>query len=123
MSILFFEAAGMPASVGLQVDTTHFHHKGQDLCAVLERWRGRLWDVHTSDCIVHSWQGGENYVQRMLDEVHWPVGRGSVDFLKVISTLRRIGYDRWLTLELYPQHVKTVQDIFKSRAVLLDLLS
>jgi sugar phosphate isomerase/epimerase len=119
----FLYAPGMPAAVGLQVDTTHFHHKGQDLCAILERWSDRLWDVHTSDCLIHQWQGAEHYVAHLLEEVHWPVGRGSVDFAAVIGTLKRIGYDRWLTLELYPQHVQQVRDIQQSKAALLDLIA
>jgi sugar phosphate isomerase/epimerase len=118
----FLSAPGMPESVGLQVDLTHFHHKGQDVPAVLEHWRDRLWDVHTSDCIVHDWHGADSYVARMLDEVHWPVGRGTVDFLRIIETLKRMGYDRWLTLELYPRHVESLRDILESREVLEQLL-
>jgi sugar phosphate isomerase/epimerase len=87
----FLSAPGMPGAVGLQVDVTHFHHKGQDVAAVLEHWRTRLWDVHTSDCVIHDWHGAESYVARMLDEVHWPVGRGTVEFLRIIKTLKRIG--------------------------------
>jgi sugar phosphate isomerase/epimerase len=79
--------------------------------------------VHTSDCRVHSWHNPEHYVTRMLDEVHWPVGRGSVDFPRVIETLRRIGYDRWLTIELYPRHVTSLRDILDSRAALEQMLA
>jgi len=114
----FVRAPGFPESVGLQIDTTHFHHKGRDVCEVIRKWSNKLFDMHVSDSIMHEWIDDQNYKDRMLAEVHLPVGQGTTDFEAVTRTLKEIGYGGWLTHELYPQHVKSFDDITHSREVL-----
>ena len=118
----FLRAPDMPKNVGVLIDATHFHHKGEDVSAVIERFADRLWDIHVSDCIVHEWTDAATYCESLLDEVHWPVGSGTTDFAGMIRTLRRIGYSGRLTLELYPQHVTSVEALLASRDRLNDLL-
>lgn len=115
--------ADLPPSVGLQVDTTHFHHKGQSVPDVLRGWRHRLFDLHVSDSVVHNWIDAAAYRATFLDEVHLPIGRGTGDFRQIVATLNDLGYDDWLTLELYPQHVQSTADIVSSREALEALLA
>lgn len=114
----FMCSQGFPSSVGLQVDATHFHHPGDNLNEILLMWSEKLYDVHTSDAIVHQWKNKKHYCETLLDEIHRPVGQGTIDFPGVVRTLKRIGYDGWLTLEIYPQHVKGVTDIVSTREML-----
>lgn len=114
----FLNRPGFPASVGLLVDTTHFHHKGIDVPGVLVHWRDKLFDMHVSDSIGHRWIDADNYQKRMLDEVHMPVGQGTTDFQAIVNTLTDLGYDGRLTTELYPQHVHSLADIVNTREAL-----
>lgn len=40
----FLRSPGLPDSVGLQPDVTHFHHKGLDFNQVLRHWSDRIWE-------------------------------------------------------------------------------
>jgi sugar phosphate isomerase/epimerase len=48
--------------------------------------------VHVHDAILH-----EDYRKA----THLPVGSGTIDFPKVIDSLREVNYDGWLILEIH----------------------
>ena len=114
----FMRTSDLPPSVGLHVDTTHFHHKAINVSDVLRLWSDLLFDLHVSDAVVHDWVDADTYREQFFKEVHFPVGQGDIDFGDIVRTLRDIGYDRWLTFEIYPQQTKSVDDIVRSRELL-----
>ncbi len=111
----FIEAPAMPQSVGLLVDTTHYHHKSVDVRPWLERWAPRLIDIHISDSVAHAWVDADHYLDVFLDEVHLPIGNGDDDLAGIVSTLKRIGYSGALTMELFPRNSHRIADITISR--------
>jgi sugar phosphate isomerase/epimerase len=114
----FVRQPDFPETVGVQVDLTHYHFCGLDLGGWLRRWGDILWDVHTSDARFLEWQGEEHYLAESLEYVHLPLGAGTIDFTAVATALREVGYDGYWTLELYPQHVSSVDDHLQAVAAL-----
>ena len=82
----------------------------------LERWAPRLIDIHISDTVPHVWVDPHHYLNVFINEVHLPIGSGNNDFAAIIDTLNRIGYDDCLTIEIFPQNCRSVEDIMTSRA-------
>lgn len=71
--------------VGVCVDTGHFHSAGVDTVAFIRRHAARIYAVHLKD---HQGQ------------VSVGVGRGQIELVPIVATLREVGYDRGLTVEL-----------------------
>jgi sugar phosphate isomerase/epimerase len=117
----FVRQPDFPDTVGLQVDVTHYHFCGLDLCHWLRTWGDILWDVHTSDARFLEWQGEEHYFAHSFEYVHLPIGTGTIDWHAVVGALQEIGYQGYWTLELYPQHVTSVEDHTRSRDTLMAL--
>lgn len=118
----FLHRPYFPSNVGILLDTGHFHYTGLGLIKNLRRWPGRLWDIHTSDSVVHRWIDVENRQRLGNSEFHLPIGKGSVDFRAVVQTLKEIGYDGWFTLELYPNNVHDIDDHVRFRQELETLI-
>lgn len=74
---------------GVNLDLGHAEVLGEDLQKTIEAFGGRIWNCHLEDI--------RGRVHR-----HLILGDGDIDFRKIRRGLDRIGYDRWLTLELYP---------------------
>ena len=66
---------------------------GYDPVESIKRYKDQLIYVHLQDYASFSGGEGESY------DVNWvDVGSGTVmDFLKIMTTLEEIGYDRWVT--------------------------
>lgn len=75
---------------GLNFDVGHFFCVGDPLPETVKRLKDYIKHVHLEDIAatrVHE---------------HLIPGHGAIDFLGVISALKSINYDGWLTVELYP---------------------
>ena len=62
---------------------------------LIQRYSTYLWHVH-----LHDNYGGN----RVEDDLHLPLGEGSIDFYSILKLLRASGYDRTLTMEVKPSH-------------------
>jgi len=83
--------------LGLTLDVGH----GEILSPIntsyelIENYRDCLYHVH-----LHDNNGGD----RVEDDLHLPLGEGSIDFSSILRCLRDSGYDETLTLEIDPSH-------------------
>lgn len=84
----FLDSAGLPG-VGLNFDLGHFHVVGEDVPSLIRRLGPRIEHVHLEDI--------RNRVHH-----HLPPGEGDLDFPAVFDAFRDIGYEGWITIELYP---------------------
>jgi sugar phosphate isomerase/epimerase len=85
----FMDHIDSPA-IGLNFDVGHFYCVGDDPVAVLPRLAPYLRHVHLEDIAatrVHH---------------HLIPGEGAIHFAAVFGALRAVGYDGWITIELYP---------------------
>lgn len=71
--------------LGLCVDTGHFHSAGVDTVAFIRQYAPRIYSVHLKD---------------HLGAVSVGIGRGEIDLLAEVNTLRDAGYAGDLTVEL-----------------------
>jgi len=71
--------------VGICVDTGHFHSAKVDTVALIRRFAPRIHAVHLKDHISTTSVG---------------IGRGEIDLAAIITTLKEIGYQGGLTVEL-----------------------
>lgn len=88
---------------GIAFDTFHMSIEEPDLYAAIRACRGRIVDVHTGD------------TNRMA------AGDGSLDWSKIISTLREVGYDGALAFESSPPIDRTPLGQFGAKQLETDL--
>jgi sugar phosphate isomerase/epimerase len=78
----------------------------------MERFPERIKHIH-----IHDNRGGHS----PADDLHLPVGDGIVDFKRIFSTLKAIGYHGTMTLELRPWEIgkciNTVQELLLSSSI------
>lgn len=85
----FIEHIDSPA-VGLNFDIGHFYCVGDDPATTVHRLAKHIRHFHLEDIAatrVHH---------------HLVPGEGAIDFPAVFQAIRAIGYDGWVTIELYP---------------------
>ena len=78
-------------SLKLTLDTGHAHMQSKGskrTLGFIKRFGGLIDHIHVND----------NFGK---EDNHLPVGAGSVDFPKVIKSLKKIGYDKTITLEVF----------------------
>lgn len=92
-----------PDILGLVFDTGHWTFGGGDPVQGIHQHASRIWHVHFKD--------HEPNVARQSREQQWDgltsvghgvyceLGKGSVDFPAVLTTLKAIGYDGWIVVE------------------------
>ena len=89
--------------LGLCLDTGHYIYGGGDAIAFLKKQVSRVWCVHLKD--VYDAKANEarrakmNFHQAVRHGIFAPLGKGSVDFPRVISLLRNGHYDGWVVVE------------------------
>jgi inosose dehydratase len=89
--------------LGLCLDTGHYVYGGGDTIAFLEKQVSRVWCVHLKD--VYDEKSAEARRQRMnfhaavRHGIFAPLGKGSIDFSRVISLLQRGRFDGWVVVE------------------------
>lgn len=94
--------------LGLTLDVGHANLGGSEnrSIAFIERFGKLIRHVH-----LHDNRGG----QSQTDDLHLPIGDGTVDFRAIMTSLVRVGYDGTITLEVKPEfqeagrnHMKTL---------------
>jgi len=98
-----------PSKLGVLMDVGHLYQVKIDLEEAVERFKSRLCDVHIHDATQHS---------DFRVATHLPIGKGTINFGRLIDSLHRIRYDGWLTLEIKG----TKKEIVQSKAILENLL-
>ncbi|MBC7784324.1 MAG: sugar phosphate isomerase/epimerase [Burkholderiales bacterium] len=78
------------AAVRMNCDIGHLFCVGDDPAGVIRAMPGQIAHVHLEDI-------GANHVHQ-----HLTPGKGVIDFAGIFAALDAVGYDRWVTVELYP---------------------
>jgi inosose dehydratase len=92
-----------PDELGLCLDTGHYVYGGGDAIAFLEKQVSRVWCVHLKD--MYDEKAAEARWQRMnfhaavRHGVFAPLGKGSIDFSRVIALLQHGHFDGWVVVE------------------------
>ena len=92
-----------PDELGLCLDTGHYVYGGGDTVRFLEKQVSRVWCVHLKD--VYDTKVNEARRQRMnfhsavRHGIFAPLGKGSIEFSRVLSLLQKGGYDGWVVVE------------------------
>jgi inosose dehydratase len=89
--------------LGLCLDTGHYAYGGGDAIAFLEKQVSRVWCVHLKDVYEQKAEEARrarmNFYQAVRHGIFAPVGKGSIDFPRVLSLLKTRGFDGWLVVE------------------------
>jgi inosose dehydratase len=92
-----------PDELGLCLDTGHYVYGGGDAVAFLEKEVSRVWCVHLKDMYdakaVEARRERMNFHQAVRHGVFAPLGKGSLDFPRVISLLQNGHYEGWVVVE------------------------
>ena len=82
--------------LGLTLDVGHANLSGSEnkSIAIIEKFGKLIRHVHLHDNL-----GG----QSQADDLHLPIGDGTVDFRTIMTSLVSVGYDGTLTLEVKPE--------------------
>jgi inosose dehydratase len=89
--------------LGLCLDTGHYVYGGGDTIEFLEKQVSRVWCVHLKD--VYDRKSNEarerrmNFHEAVRHGIFAPLGKGSIDFPRVISLLQRGNFDGWVVVE------------------------
>jgi sugar phosphate isomerase/epimerase len=76
--------------LGANLDIGHSQVLGEDLAGAIQTLGDRIWNMHVEDI-----PGRKHY--------HLIPGEGTLPWATVITSLREIGYSRFMTVELYTQ--------------------
>ena len=91
------------------MDVGHLYQAWIDLDETVRLFKRRLLDIH-----VHDAMRDKDYRKA----THLPIGKGTIDFPRLIDLLRQVSYDGWLTLEVRGNE----QEIVRSREYLENLV-
>lgn len=80
------------SELGVLLEVGHLYNAGFNLDEAIGAFGHRIFDVHVHDAMLH-----EDYRKA----THLPIGSGTIDFPKVIDSLREVNYDGWITLEIH----------------------
>jgi inosose dehydratase len=90
--------------LGLCFDTGHFSFgQGPDHVTFMEKYWKRIWHVHFKDfspaVAVEARMNHWNYFQSVSHGVFCELGKGNVNFKKIIQFLQQKKYDGWIVVE------------------------
>jgi inosose dehydratase len=92
-----------PADLGLCLDTGHYVYGGGDVLTYLERHVSRVWCVHLKDIyadkLSEARQQKLNFHDAVRHGVFAPLGKGSIDFSRVLALLKKGNFEGWLVVE------------------------
>jgi inosose dehydratase len=94
-----------PRTLGLVFDTGHyvFGSGDSDVIAGLERFKDRIWYVHLKDCrrdiAQKSREEAWDYFQSLRHGIFCELGKGCVDFPKVLRWLKNASYQGYVLVE------------------------
>jgi fructoselysine 3-epimerase len=96
--------------LGANLDFGHAVVQGEDLPTIIKLLDGRIWNCHIEDL-----PGRKHY--------HLIPGTGTIDWQDLRAALAAIGYDRFLTVELYTYPDRPVEAAEQSLAYLSTIFS
>ena len=89
--------------LGLCLDTGHYVYGGGDAIAFLEKQVARVWCVHLKDVydkkIDEARRARMNFHEAVRHGIFAPVGKGSIDFSRVLSLLKTGSFNGWVVVE------------------------
>ena len=89
--------------LGLCLDTGHYVYGGGDALAFLEKQVSRVWCVHLKDVyqqkIDEARRARMNFYEAVRHGIFAPLGKGSIDFGRVLSLLKTGGFNGWVVVE------------------------
>lgn len=89
--------------LGLCLDTGHYVYCGGDTVAFLEKQVSRVWCVHLKDIYenkaAEARRGQMNFHAAVRHGIFAPLGKGNIDFPKVVSLLQKGHFDGWVVVE------------------------
>lgn len=92
-----------PRLLGLCFDTGHYAFGGGDPLEAVKKYGSRIWHVHFKDYDPRIGQmsraNGWNYFESVKQGVFCELGKGNVDFAKVLRALGAGGYNGWIVVE------------------------
>jgi sugar phosphate isomerase/epimerase len=98
-----------PTELGILLEVGHLYQAGFNLDKAIHTFGSRVLDVHVHDATRQK---------DFRKATHLPIGKGTIDFSRLIFRLRRVGYEGWLTLEIHGSD----REIVESRELLEDLI-
>ncbi len=116
-----------PDVLGLCLDTGHLVYGGGDNMRIIPAYGQIIRHVHLKNVNAQVLQKvraeGLDYVQTIRSGLFSPLESGSVDIVKVLEALKRIGYDGWFVIEqdidlLQPGHQDPLQGATRAREYL-----
>ena len=94
-----------PKELGLVFDTGHYTYGsgGADAVAALDAFRERIWYVHLKDCqpevAAQARANGWDYFEALRHGVFCELGKGSVDFPRLLQRLAAWDYQGYMLVE------------------------
>jgi len=94
-----------PRTLGLVFDTGHYTYGsgGADAVAALDRFRERIWYIHLKDChpgiAAQARADGWDYFEALRHGIFCELGKGSVDFPRLLRRLAESNYPGYLLVE------------------------
>ncbi len=94
-----------PKSFGLVFDTGHYTYGsgGADPVEALEAFRDRIWYIHLKDChlqvAAQARANGWDYFEALRHGVFCELGKGSVDFPRLLRRLAEWNYEGYMLVE------------------------
>ena len=94
-----------PKTLGLVFDTGHYTYGsgGADAVAALDQFRDRVWYIHLKDCqpavAAQARAQGWDYFQALRHGIFCELGKGSVDFPRVLRRLAEWKYQGYMLVE------------------------
>lgn len=89
--------------LGLCLDTGHYVYCGGDTVEFLKEQVSRVWCVHLKDVYetkaAKARSGRMNFHAAVRHGIFAPLGKGDIDFRKVISLLQEGSFDGWVVVE------------------------
>jgi sugar phosphate isomerase/epimerase len=96
--------------VGVLLEVGHLYQIGINPYEAIQTFKNRIFDVH-----IHDATKEKDYRKA----THLLVGKGNINFAKLVKCLREVGYHGWLTLEIRG----TGEEIVESRQYLERLIA
>lgn len=130
--IAYFLEQTDPELIGLTLDTGHYAYgastnDGHCVLEAFERFGDRIWNVHFKDCDFELAQrtrtNGWDYFEAVRKGLFCELGKGGVDFPKVVAWLEEHNYSGWVVVEqdVLPGMGTPKESAFRNRAYLSQL--
>ncbi|MFX1568468.1 MAG: sugar phosphate isomerase/epimerase family protein [Promethearchaeota archaeon] len=97
MALKIIEHEGLP-DMGLVIDTFHYFIGGHSIEELESIELKKLWLIHINDAI-------EKPYEELQDSHRILPGLGFFNLEMFVKKLKDIGYDKWLSLELFNEHI------------------